>query len=130
MYAILILYTEPKRPIINPQLDLFAWLDTQQFPPLFPAKVVDRITLMLPEKCRLVEEFRLPDDTWEFISWQVEEKVMPWCVPSTRTGSIGQSWPISTRCSIWCESWSSYLTWITGVAPPLRITVQPLLSTF
>ena len=74
MYASLILYTEPKRPIINPQLDLFAWLDTQQFPPLFPAKVVDRIPLMLPETCRLVEEFQLPDDTWEFISWQVEEK--------------------------------------------------------
>ena len=65
MYADLIPFTEPRRPLINPKFDLFAWLDTQQFPPLFPAKVVDRITLTLPEKCRMVEEFKLPNDTWE-----------------------------------------------------------------
>lgn len=74
MYADLILFTEPHRPLINPRFDLFAWLDTQRFPPLFPAKVVDRITLVLPEKLRMVEEFKIPDDAWEFISWQVEEK--------------------------------------------------------
>jgi hypothetical protein len=72
MYADLILYTEPRRPLINPRFDLFAWLDTNQIPPLFPAKVVDKIQLMLPEKCRQMEQ--LPKDTWEFVCWQVEEK--------------------------------------------------------
>ena len=72
MYADLILFTEPRRPLINPRFDLFAWLDTNQIPPLFPAKVVDKIQLMLPEKCRQME--KLPNDTWEFLIWQVEEK--------------------------------------------------------
>ena len=27
MYAKLVLYTEPRRPLINPKFDLFAWLD-------------------------------------------------------------------------------------------------------
>lgn len=77
MYADLILYTEPRRPLVNPKFDLFAFLNTQQEDPLFkfnviPARVVDHISLMLPEKCRRMERF--PDDTWEFIVWQVEEK--------------------------------------------------------
>lgn len=72
MHADLILYTDPKRPLINPKFDLFAWLDVDQLPTLFPARVVDRVHLMLPETCRLME--KVPDDTWNFISWQVEEK--------------------------------------------------------
>lgn len=74
MYADLILFSEPRRPLINPRFDLFAWLDTQSIPPLFPAKVVDKIQLMLPEKCRRMEEFTIPNDTWDFVCWQVEEK--------------------------------------------------------
>jgi hypothetical protein len=72
MYADLFLFTDPRRPLINPRFDLFAWLETAGTPPLFPAKIVDKIQLMLPEKCRHQEQ--LPKDTWEFIVWQVEEK--------------------------------------------------------
>ena len=73
MYANLVLYTEPRRPLINPRFDLFAWLDVHQEPNLlFPAKVVDKVNVMLPEKCRHAE--KLSKDIWEFISWQVEEK--------------------------------------------------------
>ncbi len=72
MYADLLLYTQPQRPLINPALDLFAFLDTQGGPALFPAKLVDRLQLMLPEKCRQMQTF--PDDVWEFIVWQTEER--------------------------------------------------------
>ena len=71
MHADLVLYTNPKRPLIMPQFDLFAFLDTHQEPALFPAKVVDRVHLMLPEKCREMQTF--PNDLWEFLTWQVEE---------------------------------------------------------
>jgi len=72
MHSDLILYTNPRRPLINPKLDTFAWLDTDQLPALFPALVVDTLHLMLPERCR--HETKFNDDTWDFILWQVEEK--------------------------------------------------------
>ena len=74
MHASLVLYTEPRRPLINPKFDLFAWLDTQSTNAinLFPAKMVDKIDVMLPEKCRGQERFS--SDIWEFVTWQVEEK--------------------------------------------------------
>lgn len=73
MYADLVLYTEPKRPLINPQFDLFAWIDLNREANLiFPARVVDKVQLMLPEKCKTLENFN--DDLWKFIFWQVEEK--------------------------------------------------------
>ena len=72
MYADLILYTDPSRPLINPKFDLFAWLDLERTPVLFPAKKVDIVHLTLPEKCKTMTRF--PDDIWEFISWQVEER--------------------------------------------------------
>jgi hypothetical protein len=73
MYANLVLYTEPKRPLINPRFDLFAWLDVRQEPDLlFPAKVVDRVSVMLPDRCKGVE--KLSADMWQFIAWQTEEK--------------------------------------------------------
>lgn len=73
MYANLVLYTEPKRPLINPLFDLFAWLDVRQEQTLvFPARVVDKIQLMVPEKCRELE--KLPDDVLEFVGWQAKEK--------------------------------------------------------
>jgi hypothetical protein len=72
MYADLVLYSEPKRPLINPKFDLFAWLDVQHEPNLlFPARVIDRIHLMLPEKCKTAE---MTADMWEFITWQTEQK--------------------------------------------------------
>jgi hypothetical protein len=72
MYADLVLYTEPKRPLINPKYDLFAWLNKDRIPVIFPAKVVDTVSLTLPEKCK--EAIVIPDDIWDFILWQVEEK--------------------------------------------------------
>jgi len=72
MYADLVLFNEPKRPIINPKFDLFAWLDLDIAPILFPAKIVDKVHLTLPEKCKSLTKF--PDDIWDFIIWQVEEK--------------------------------------------------------
>ena len=72
MYASLMLYTEPRRPLINPKFDLFAWLNTDGLPNLFPAKVVDDIQLMLPEKFRKQEDITL--EIWKFIEWQCEEK--------------------------------------------------------
>jgi len=72
MYASLVLYTEPRRPLINPKFDLFAWLDTRQEPNLFPARVVDKVQLMLPEKVKTMDV--LSADIFDFISWQAEEK--------------------------------------------------------
>ena len=73
MYAKLVLYTEPRRPLINPKFDLFAWIDTEQLPNLFPARVVDSVQLMLPEKYR--NQLQNPNpDIWNFIEWQAEEK--------------------------------------------------------
>jgi hypothetical protein len=75
MYADLILFTEPKRPLINPQFDLFAWITTKiedDIASLFPARIVTRVRLKLPEKCRRMKLF--PDDIWDFITWQVEEE--------------------------------------------------------
>lgn len=71
MYAKLVLYTEPRRPLINPKFDLFAYLDTEQMPNVFPARVVDNVPVMLPEKYRLQA---INDDMWKFIEWQAEEK--------------------------------------------------------
>lgn len=71
MFADLILFTEPRRPLINPKLDLFAWLELGSYPPLFPARVVDHVQLMLPEKCKSMDY--LPNDIWEFLLWQAEE---------------------------------------------------------
>ena len=74
MYADLILYSEPKRPLINPKYDLFAWLNMQSdsLASALPARVVDHVRLMLPENCRNADVFS--NDTWDFIVWQVEEK--------------------------------------------------------
>jgi hypothetical protein len=72
MFADLILYTEPVRPVINPMFDLFAFLDLKHIPPILPAKVVDHVELRLPEKCKEMDFF--PDDIWDFILWQTEEK--------------------------------------------------------
>jgi hypothetical protein len=73
MYANLVLYTEPRRPLINPALDLFAWLDLRQEDNLLlPGKVIDKVTLMLPERCKF--EDNISDDLWNFINWQAEEK--------------------------------------------------------
>lgn len=59
--------------MINPRFDLFAWLDIRQEANLiFPARVVDKVQVMLPEKCSQLET--LPDDIWKFMTWQVEEK--------------------------------------------------------
>ena len=74
MYAKLVLYTEPRRPLINPKFDLFAWLDADAVAPnLFPARIVDSVQLMLPEKQRNNLEHLSPD-MWKFIEWQAEEK--------------------------------------------------------
>lgn len=74
MYADLVLYTEPRRPLINPKFDLFAYFDPAQQNDmlLFPARVVDKVNLMLPDKCRAQQN--LSDDIWQFIIWQAEEK--------------------------------------------------------
>ena len=73
MYCSLTLYTEPKRPLINPKFDLFAWLDFRnETRLLFPAKVIDTVQVMLPDKCAKMIE--LPADMFEFVKWQAEEK--------------------------------------------------------
>jgi hypothetical protein len=72
MYYDLILYTEPKRPIIQPKFDLFAWLNRIDEPNLiFPARIYDKIPVMLPEKAKIEP---VSDDIWKFIVWQSEEK--------------------------------------------------------
>jgi hypothetical protein len=72
MDANLIFYTDPQRPIINPKFDLFVWLSSPQEPDLlFPAKVVDKVQVMLPDKVRTSE---LNEDNWLFLVWQAEQK--------------------------------------------------------
>jgi hypothetical protein len=72
MYVDLVLYTDPKRPQINPKLDLFAWPTSPKEPNLvFPARVLDRVRLSLPERFR-TDQVNLA--TWEYIVWQTEER--------------------------------------------------------
>lgn len=71
MYADLVLYTEPTRPLINPRFDLFAWINPDPEPILFPARVFDHVQLTLPNRCRLDN---MNEDIWEFIMWQAEQK--------------------------------------------------------
>ena len=72
MYCSVVLYTEPMRPLINPKFDLFAWLNNADEPNLlFPARVVTRVEVMLPDKSRIND---LSDDLWKFVNWQTEEK--------------------------------------------------------
>lgn len=72
MYVDLVLYTEPRRPLINPKFDLFAWLNLERAEVLFPARVVETVQIMLPEKCKHMD--RPSPDMWDFITWQAEEK--------------------------------------------------------